>query len=151
MAIIRAATSADIPRMLALYGELALVHSHAEQKSHPSTGDYQHTLERIQSTPGLELLVVEEAGEAAGLMELLIMPNLSHNALPWAYIEGLIVDARFRRKGLGKALVQYAINRAREAGCYKITLSSNKKRLEAHRFYRSLGFEDTGLGFRLDF
>ena len=47
--------------------------------------------------------------------------------------------------------MEYAIIQAREAGCYKIVLSSDKRRHEAHEFYRSLGFEDFALSFRLYF
>ena len=125
--------------------------SRAEEGRRPTLEEYERTLERINATPGLELLALEVNTEVAGLMELLILPNLSHSALPWAMIEGLIVDKRFRRRGFGKMLVEYAIDRARKAGCYKLVLSSNKKRTEAHAFYRSLGFEDTGLAFRLNF
>jgi ribosomal protein S18 acetylase RimI-like enzyme len=151
MAIIRPAASADIPRLLELYDELVLVRSEIEESRAPSPGEYRRTLERIQATPGYQLLVIEECGEVAGVMEFLIMPNLSHNASPWALIEGLVIDSRYRRKGLGKALVGHAINMSGEAGCFTIGLSSNKMRVEAHAFYRSLGFEDAALGFRLYF
>ena len=151
MPTIRPARYADIERILALYDELTLVHSLVEEKRHPSREEYERTLDRMQTIPCLQLLVIEDDGYVVGLMELLIIPNLSHNALPWALIEGLIVDSRYRRRGLGKTLMQYAINKARDAGCYKLELSSNKKRLEAHGFYRSLGFEDSALGFRLYF
>jgi len=47
--------------------------------------------------------------------------------------------------------MEYAVARAKEAGCYKIGLSSDKRRKEAHRFYRSLGFKAEAHGFRLYF
>ena len=151
MPTIRPAKLADIPRLLELYGELSLSTSPVEKALSPSAADYERAFERMTYSPGLELLVLEEGGEVAGVVELLIVPNLSHSALPWAAIESLIVDERFRRKGFGRMLMDYAIKRAREAGCYKLVLTSNKKRLEAHKFYRSLGFEETSLGFRLNF
>jgi hypothetical protein len=40
---------------------------------------------------------------------------------------------------------------ARRARCYKLVLGSNKKRLDAHRFYRRMGFEEYSLGFRMHF
>ncbi|MGA3093927.1 MAG: GNAT family N-acetyltransferase [Dehalococcoidales bacterium] len=151
MPTIRPARHKDIVRILALYDELVIVRSDVERTCQPSRAEYESILDRIQSVPGFQLLVIEDDGQVVGLMELLIMPNLSHNALPWALIEGLIIDSRYRRKGLGGTLVRYAIDKAREAGCYKIELSSNKKRFEAHAFYRSLGFEDAALGFRFYF
>lgn len=52
-------------------------------------------------------------------------------------------------KGRGEALVTHAVELARVAGCYKVTLTSNKGREDAHRFYRRLGFNATNEGFRL--
>ena len=151
MAIIRAATEEDIPRILELYHELVIKTSEAEIDLTPSQDDYRRVFNKINSMPGLELLVIEEQGEVAGSVVLLIVPNLSHRALPWALVENVIVDQRFQRKGLGKLLMEYAIGRAKEAGCYKIVLSSNKKRREAHRFYGALGFKALAHGFQLYF
>jgi len=84
-------------------------------------------------------------------MVLLIVPNLSHHGLPWAVVENVVTDRRFQRKGIGRLMMEYAINRAREAGCYKLQLASSKTREDAHRFYESLGFEASAHGFRLYF
>ena len=46
-------------------------------------------------------------------------------------------------------MMTYAINRAREAGSYKLTLSSNLARAGAHAFYRALGFEQHGVSFHV--
>ena len=40
-----------------------------------------------------------------------------------------------------------ALVRARTRGCYKLALSSNARRADAHRFYEALGFERHGLSF----
>lgn len=151
MAIVRPATRNDIPRILELYQELVISHSRIEDSRQPSRADYERILDSINTTPGYRLLVAEETGEIAGLMEFLIMPNLSHNGSPWALIEGLVVSRKKRRQGLGKMLIEYAVRQCREAGCYKIELSSDKRRVEAHEFYRSLGFKEAALGFRLYF
>jgi GNAT superfamily N-acetyltransferase len=63
----------------------------------------------------------------------------------------LVVDGRCRRQGIGRLLVEYALTRAREAGCYKVQLLSSNTRHEAHQFYRALGFDDTAIGFRVYF
>ena len=99
--------------------------------------------------PGYELLVAEESGEAIGTMVILIVPNLSHSGLPWAVVENVITDRRFQREGIGRLMMEYAISRAREAGCYKLQLSSSKTRDGAHHFYESLGFAASAHGFRL--
>ena len=151
VAIVRAAADGDIPRILELYQELVITTSQVELKPSVSIDDYQRVFTEIQDMPGYEFLVVEDDGAVAGTMVLLIVPNLSHGALPWALVENMVVDPRYRRQGLGRLLMDYAITRAREAGCYKITLSSNKKRPEAHQFYRSSGFDDSAHGFRMYF
>jgi len=143
MASVRPATEQDMPRILELYGELT------EQQHHLSADDVQSVFTEIVSMAGHELLVAEDEGEVIGTMVLLIVPNLSHGALPWAVVENVVVDQRYRRQGIGKLLMKYAIARARKAGCYKVQLLSNKKRREAHRFYQALGFETSAYGFRL--
>ena len=46
--------------------------------------------------------------------------------------------------------MRYAMDQAREAGCYKLVLSSNMRRERAHAFYESLGFTKHGFSFRVD-
>lgn len=151
MAVVRAAIESDIPRILELYRQLAITAAPAEQKPKPSLKDYRRVFDRIAAVSGLELLVAEEEGEVAGSLVLFIAPNLSHNGLPWALVENVIVDQKYRRQGMGQRLMDYAIARAKKAGCYRIGLSSDKRRKDAHRFYRSLGFEASSHGFRLYF
>ena len=151
MAIVRAATEGDIPRILELYRQLAITTSQAEQHQNPSLDDCQRVFAKIGTFPGHELLVAEDEGEVVGTMVLIIVPNLSHSALPWALVENLVVDQRYQRRGTGRLLMDYAIARAKEAGCFKVVLSSDKRRREAHQFYRSMGFEASAHGFRLYF
>ncbi|MFC2012499.1 GNAT family N-acetyltransferase [Chloroflexota bacterium] len=145
MSVIRPARESDIPRILELYRQLSLS---AELEQEPSLDNYRQVFNEISAFSRYELVVAEEQGEVIGTLVLLIVPNLSHNALPWAIVENMAVDERRRRQGTGKLLMDYAIARAREASCYKIQLLSNKKRDEAHQFYRTLGFEASAHGLR---
>jgi GNAT superfamily N-acetyltransferase len=61
-----------------------------------------------------------------------------------------VVAPAFQRHGIGKAMMQFAVDRCREEGCYKLMLSSNAKREDAHAFYESLGFVRHGFSFRID-
>ena len=149
--VIRPAREEDIPRILELYGELSITTSKVEQEYGPSPDDYRQTLTEIDSVPGYNLLVAEGGGKVVGTMTLLIMPNLAHHTCPWAVVENLIIDSRHRGQKVGKMLMEHAITRAKEAGCYKLILTSNKKRRGAHRFYRSLGLEANSYGFSLYF
>ena len=149
--IIRLATANDIPRILELYNELAITTSEVESNKEPSLRDYKRTLNEIRSIPGYQLLVAEDKGEILGTMVFIIVPNLAHKNCPWAIVEYLIIDQRYQRQNVGRQLMKYAIAEAKKAGCYKIVLSSNKKRKVAHRFYRSLGFEASSHGFSIYF
>lgn len=151
MIVIRAATEGDIPRILELYEELVTSTSAAEMGRAPSLDDYHRIYQQIRTMPGYELIVAEEEGEVIGTIILLIVPNLAHRGLPWAVVENVVTDRRFQGRGIGRLMMEHAISRAREAGCYKLQLSSSKTRDEAHHFYESLGFEASAHGFRLYF
>jgi GNAT superfamily N-acetyltransferase len=150
MATVRKAIEFDIPRILELYRQLTITTAPAESGKQPSDADYRQVFNRISTFPGMELIVAEEGGEIIGSLVLLVVPNLSHQALPWAVVENVIVDETRRRTGVGRLLMEYAINQARAAGCYRIGLSSNNSRKEAHRFYESLGFKGSSIGFRMN-
>lgn len=55
-------------------------------------------------------------------------------------VEDLVVDEKMRRQGTGKALLEYAIRLAREAGASGVSLTSNPQREAANRMYQSMGF-----------
>ena len=57
--------------------------------------------------------------------------------------------AAHRGQGIGAQMMTRAIAMARAAGCGVVQLTSNRKRLDAHRFYKRLGFEASHEGFRL--
>jgi len=151
MANIRLATEEDIPRILDLYHELTISLSQVEMSRRPSSDDYRRVFAEIRADPRHELLVVEYQGQVVGTVVLLIVPNLSHSATPWALVENLIVGQKQRRMGFGKLLLEYVIARAKEKGCHRIELCSDKRRREAHRLYRSVGFEPSAYGFRIYF
>jgi predicted N-acetyltransferase YhbS len=149
MVTIRNAVDEDIPSILDLYEVLVSAVSSSERESHTSEAQAKQVFDEIKNMRGHELLVAEENGFIVGTTVLLIVPNLSHNALPWAIIENVIVNEKYRRRGIGKLMMDYCRNRAKEAGCYKVQLLSNKKRTEAHEFYKSIGYQASAEGFRL--
>jgi GNAT superfamily N-acetyltransferase len=149
VALVRPGRQSDIPQIIELYDQLAISTSPAESGVAPTDGDYARVFARMMAVLGLELVVAEQGGVVVGSLVLLVVPNLSHGGLPWAMVENVIVEERGRRVGTGKLLMEYAIGRAKAAGCYRIGLSSDNRREGAHRFYRSLGFEGSAQGFRM--
>ena len=145
---IRRATEADLPRIVELLSQLSLGDDR-DPPAEPLPESYRAALRQIEADPRQQLLVVEVRGRPVATGTLGIIPNLSYRGKPWAFVEGLVVDSSARGKGYGEALLRYAIEEARRAGCYKISLTSNKRRTEAHRFYEKMGFVATHEGFRL--
>ena len=66
---------------------------------------------------------------------------------PAAKLSSIVVDERFRRRGIGEALVVAMEEEARARGCRLIFLTTAERRTDAHAFYRRLGFEETGRRF----
>ena len=148
MAIIRTATEKDIPRLLELYQQLSF--NPGDYKKAPLE-DCRKVFATMSKVPGYSLLVAEENGEVIGTTVLAILPGMAHGTSSFAVVENVVVDERRRSKGIGGQLMKYCMKLAKEAGCYKIMLTSDKRRDRAHKFYRSLGFEASAHGFRLYF
>jgi GNAT superfamily N-acetyltransferase len=81
-----------------------------------------------------------------------IIPNLTHLGKPIGFIENVITDEKYRRQGLGRKVMQLAIDYAKEQNCNKVCLLSGSHRVEAHKFYQNLGFDgDYKRGFLIKF
>lgn len=146
MITVRTATEADIPRILELYQQLVLDPSEVEMVR-PEPEFSREMFREMTDLEGYHLLVAEVDGEVVGTTVLAILPGLAHGISHWGVMEFMVVDEPHRSRGIGKALMDHAAELAQEAGCYKIMLGSNKKRTEAHRFYRNAGYEATHEGF----
>ena len=116
MITVRKAIETDILCILELYSQLAITPP-VEQNYSVNLDKYRRAFIQIQEVTGYNLLVAEDQCKVIGTMVLIIVPNLSHNALPWAAIENVVVDEEYRRKGIGRLLMDYATARAKEAGC----------------------------------
>jgi GNAT superfamily N-acetyltransferase len=77
--------------------------------------------------------------------------NLSWSGWPYAIIENVIVSRHHRNQGIGKAILQYATDFARQAGCYKVALMTGSRDPAVHRFYESAGFSASKQGYQVRF
>jgi GNAT superfamily N-acetyltransferase len=142
---IRKASESDLPHVLCLYAESGMNDGRVL-----SVADAARIMGRMAMYPEYALYVATAAndgGAIGGTFALLVMDNLAHMGCPSAVVEDVCVDERLRGRGVGRAMMTFAMDLARERGCYKLTLSSNTARTDAHAFYRSLGFEQHGLSF----
>ncbi len=147
----RDATPADISVMLEL--------SHAGDARgkdapplDPATLDdprYRAAFDAIAADPAHRLIIAERSGEAVGTLQISVIPGLPRFGMTRAILENVHIRTDQRGTGLGTQMVQWAIEQCRQAGCGMVQLTSNKVRLDAHRFYQKLGFEKTHEGFKL--
>lgn len=82
--------------------------------------------------------VAERAGDVVGMVTLCVFTTLTGTK---AYLDHLVVEPKSQRRGIGRALMDYAIERAKEAGASRVDLTARASKQAAHALYRSLGFE----------
>ena len=142
--IFRDARRDEVPRIVAL-----LVDDLISASREAPLGDaYWAAFDDIAADPRNRLIVAEAGGEVAGVLQLTLIPGLTRNGMLRGQIEGVHVAATHRGQGLGRAMIAWAMDEARRAGCGLVQLTSDKRRADAIRFYRSLGFEATHEGLK---
>lgn len=85
---------------------------------------------------------------AVATADIVLVPNLTHGARPWAIVENIVVASDYRRLGIGRALMSYIVEDVQKRNCYKVQLISNEHRVAAHSLYVTTGFEAPVRGFR---
>jgi GNAT superfamily N-acetyltransferase len=142
--IFRSATEADLPAIVALLAD-DVIGAGREGASDA----YLPAFRAVDADPRNHLVVAEADGEVAATLQLTYIPGLSRKGIERAQIEAVRVAAAHRRRGLGRQMIAWAIDQARERGCGLVQLTSDKRRADAIRFYESLGFEPTHEGLKL--
>lgn len=141
--LVRPAEDADLPALLRLYLQFK---SDSVMPSEPAIAS---AWAAMRAREGLTVYVAEEAGVVAATCTLILVPNLTSGARPYALIENVVTDAAHRKRGLGHAVLQAAIAAAWEAGCYKVMLLTGSKQESTLRFYQSAGFSQSKTGFQI--
>lgn len=146
---IRDATIDDLDAVVALLADDPLGAAH-EQYETPLPAVYVKAFQEITNQPSDRLLVaVDQDDTVTACLQLTITPGISHKGMKRATVEGVRVKRDLRSAGLGKKLLEYAIEEARAAGCGLVQLSSSRTRSGAQRFYEGLGFEASHVGMKL--
>ena len=92
--------------------------------------------------------VWDEHGEVLGCLQLTVIPGMSQKGAWHAQIEGVRTLGSRRGSGIGKKMMAAIMEIARKKGCKSMQLLTNKSRVAAQRFYRSLGFENSHEGMK---
>jgi GNAT superfamily N-acetyltransferase len=146
--LIRRAVDADLPRLVEI-----LTSGTVPGQSSPEGGDlalYRSALHEINEGAGA-VLVAQQGDEVVGVCQLIIFRHLQRRGGLCAEIESVHVHPDHRGAGIGTTLVNEAVDRARAQGCYRVQLTSNRVRDDAHRFYERLGFVPSHVGYKLLF
>lgn len=145
---LRRATADDLPAVLALF-----VASGLDAAEDVPLAGAQQSWQAMQAL-GAEVWLAECAlagggVELLGCLTLYVLPLLAHRQAPEALVEDVAVHPKAQGLGLGRLLMEEAMAVAQQRGCYKLALSSNAKRVEAHAFYEHLGFQRHGFSFHV--
>ncbi len=144
----RRAVAADLPTLVAMLADDVLGQAR-EQASDPLPDAYHAGFAAIDADPRQLLLVAELDGAIAGMLQLTVIPGISHMGAWRGQIEGVRVATALRGHGVGAAMLRHAIEIARARGCRIVQLTTNKARADAIRFYEKLGFEPAHEGMKL--
>jgi N-acetylglutamate synthase-like GNAT family acetyltransferase len=94
-------------------------------------------LQLLAASPHDAVWVAVREGTVVGLVAIHVSGALEY--------DGAV--AKVRREGVGKQLMVLAEREARRRGCELLFLTTSERRADAHAFYRSIGFEETGRRF----
>lgn len=140
--LVRLAEDGDLDAIVSLLHEM-----HGKGSTGGPTTHEREVFASLLRQRGRHLLV-GELDRIVGTADLIVVENLSRDGRSWAMIENVVVEERFRRRGIATALLTEAVARATAGGCYKVQLISNETRSAAHELYRKLGFDAPVRGFR---
>lgn len=147
---IRLAAQADVQRIasLIMLGAPKQTMTPAEIAAEAGHPDYAEAFQEILASPGNTLFVAERDGAVVGTFQVTLIPGLVARGRKRAKIESVHVAPECRGLGIGAIMIAHALAFAAERGAGLAELTSNKDRLDAHRFYRRLGFDQSHEGFK---
>ncbi|MEV0327181.1 GNAT family N-acetyltransferase [Micromonospora echinospora] len=144
--VFRTAVRADLPAVVALLADDVLGRS---REATVVDEAYERAFADISADPRNHLVVAEQDGEVVGCLQVTYIPGLGRHGAERALVESVRVRADRRGAGIGRALMTWVVDRARERGCALVQLTTDKRRANAHRFYVGLGFVASHEGMKL--
>lgn len=143
----RRAVEADLPFIVKLLTDDA-VRATDDRPDEPFHPRYVAALRELEADPNQMMMLAVLEGETVGTIQLTFIPGIAGLGTKRCLVEAVHIAPAHRSRGLGTRMIQWAIEQARERGCGMVQLTSNKKRMDAHRFYERLGFLKSHEGFK---
>lgn len=149
--VARRAMPTDLDAIIRLLADDAISASRGDVASEEDAAAYASALERIILDPSNELVVAADAaGTLVGMLQLTVIPGMSRQGSDRLLVEAVRVASAARSAGIGSALMRWVVDEAAVAlRTPLVQLTSDAARVDAHRFYRRLGFVDSHVGFKL--
>ena len=144
----RRAQAQDLPAIIAMLADDALG-AGREDPSVPLATSYLDAFRAIDTDPKQLLVVAVEAGQVVGTLQLTCLPGISRKGAWRGQIEAVRVARQSRSRGVGKLMIEWAIEQCRARGCSIVQLTTDKGRTQAHAFYERLGFTASHLGYKM--
>lgn len=142
---LRTATLDDAPALAAVLATMDEIGAPTELDQRAM----RETLIDMARYPDFCAYLLFENEQLVGSFSLMVFPSPSHHGFQQGLLDGVAVLPEKRGQGLGELMIRQAMLIAAEKHCYKLMLSSNLKRVAAHRFYENLGFVQHGLSFSM--
>ena len=112
--------------------------------------DHNENLEKtwnaICNDENPHIIVCEVDGKIVSSCVCVIIPNLTRNIRPYAFIENVVTYADYRGKGYATACLNYAKELAITSDCYKMMLLTGSKNDRTLNFYKKAGYADWRMG-----
>jgi GNAT superfamily N-acetyltransferase len=139
---VREARASDWPAVSALLAELG----RPDVRGREDEDEHRRAFESYLERPDATAFVAIDEGEAVGFIDLEFRRRLNFST-PQAWVPDLVVAEGSRSRGAGKALLEAALERARERGCWSLELESAVWRERAHAFYLREGLKHSAHAF----
>jgi len=147
--VFRPANREDLPIIVRMLAEDDLG-SQRERFEEPLPESYYKAFDEIERDSNHELMVAEMKGKVVGTLQLMFLPSISYQGGLRAQVESVRVVGKLRNQGIGREMMKWAIERAKERDAHLVQLTSHKSREVAHRFYERLGFSKSHVGMKLN-
>ena len=132
--MVREITENDFDGLMTLYMQL-----HGNPFPERSD-DVMRKWRKVLDDPDHHIIVAEEDGKIVSSCVCVIITNLTHGQQPYAFVENVVTDEAYRKRGLATACLDYAKEIAEKENCYKMMLLTGSKEESTLRFYERAGY-----------